>query len=149
MACFIERDSRIKSINKTLVGQWLNAVSPTLEGERMQYPDYIKIEVISAWNKEDQVWKAILSSEHIWCQSYFIGESANLFVNMLEMAIRDGVRNKYFFDLAERWKAVYHLLGIQKDIKSHMQWLEDNRNIKFFFWEEIGQMMGMTADMLF
>ncbi|HVU94831.1 MAG TPA: hypothetical protein VHE34_06380 [Puia sp.] len=106
------------------------------------------MEVASAWNREEDIWNAILNCEHIWCQSYFIGDSAHLFICLLEKAVREGVRDKSFFDLAERWEAVYHLLGVKQDIKGYMIWLEQHRNIKFFFWEEIGQMMGLTTRIL-
>jgi hypothetical protein len=146
-ACFIERRSRMSTINRTLIGQWLHAACPPVLGESaIIYPEYVRVEVVSASNHEDQVWEVISNSEHVWCQSYFMGESATLFIKTLDMAIQSGTKDKCFFDLAERADAISNLLKVQQDIKSRLNWLEVNRNIKFFFWEEIWH-MGATMDM--
>ena len=134
IACFIERNRLVKGINKFLIGEWLRKNSNT---DKRDYKSYITIEIVSASQDENRVWEAVLRSGHIWCQSYFIGESAQLFCDMLQLAKVNGIRDKIFFDLAERREAVCNL---SSEAKNLIRWLEEYNNIKFLFWEEILQM---------
>lgn len=136
VACFIERNRHVKGLDKYFIGQWLQARNANNHAFT-RYEDYITIEMVLASNAEQQTWAAIEQSDHIWCNTAFIGESAVLFGKMVRLAVAQGIHDKYFFNLEERSFALYQLAGVDPSVLSAIKYLEKNCGIRFFFWEEI------------
>lgn len=139
-ACFIERNHKIKSPSRLVIEKWLKWVRAE-ECENLQkYNQYVKIEIVMALEKEEEVWLAICNSNHIWCHSYLEGESGSLFLKMLRRAKLTNLQNKVFFDLVILSETRQHMPH-KNEIDKLMKDLEENNNIRFLFWHEIIRMM--------
>jgi len=139
-ACYIETAPSVSGINKVLITQWLNRINPEIEHLPRHYSEYIKLEVVEA--KDDtNLWTAIETSSHIWCSSTFERqEGAQLFIRALNHSLTNFIKNKIFFDLAERREAMFHLSTFEPNIHSLLKRLEEKHAIGFMFWEEIWSM---------
>jgi len=147
VACFIERKSVVKSCDKYSIGGWLKAVKygelneVDFAGYKEEYKRYIQFEVTSASSREGAVWDAVRLSDHIWCQSLFIGDSAELCSKMLSMAEYFNIENKIFFNLADRAEAMHNLLSFNRKAGRSMRWLATKNNVRFYFEDEIQEMV--------
>jgi hypothetical protein len=104
----------------------------------------MKETVVLASQNEDLTWEAIRAADHIWCQSFFMGDSAQLFTRLLNRAVAEGVRDKVLFNLADRPEAYSELFSSEPNALELIKTLKLNQNIKFFFWEEIAEMMHVS-----
>jgi hypothetical protein len=140
-ACFIERGEKINPSARLFIGKWLKWTSNTIEQDRLSYAQYIRTEILSALEKEEEVWSAVRDSDHIWCQSYLDGESGALFLKMLRRAKESGMRNKVFFDVAMRSDTMRDMAMYRSEIEELVADLETNYGNEFLFFHEIVRMM--------
>jgi hypothetical protein len=136
-ACFIEREKLISRRDKDTIEYLLKNVLSECSSQDLTYKNYIKMEVASALENENAVWNAIQKSEHIWCESYFEGKSAQLCSKMLHLAKETGLKDKVFFDLAGRTRALHNLFAFDIEAGYLIENLAINNNLNFYFMEEI------------
>lgn len=143
-ACFIDKRPKIDELDKIMITEWLKAMSKNSNTEPIEYSSYLKLELVSALENVDKIQRAILTSNHIWCESNFEErKSAEVFYKTLEWAKQNNVRDKVFFDLAYRVLSKFNLLSYKADAFELIADLKVNNNISFLFGEEILTMIGV------
>lgn len=140
-ACYVERAESIKEMNKEFITAWLKCVNEGRPRAPLCYEDYIKTEIVkAAYNVQTR--DAILHNEHLWCNTTFhVPDSAVLFVQLAEMAMSQGLRDKVVFNCAERITAMHHLSFFKPGVRDLMADLQHDYGIRFYFWEDLRSML--------
>lgn len=141
VARYLLRDDQIKPLAKTVIEWWLESAGNGDSKSKLIYSEYIKEEVIVNAVPLEKVWNAILESDHVWFFSHFEEESASLYWKLLGMAQKSNIRDRIFFNMAEKGPALQSLHHYCKQAQALMGQLEAYNNLRFFFFEDINEMI--------